>query len=74
MTLNYLLENNTTVINTLVDMIRQRLNDGLVFKSIRCLTKFCDNSNLSDRFLEKRGHEIVIDLFSDYKDNFKIIF
>jgi len=70
----YLLENDTTIIDTLVDMCRQRLNDTLVFKSVRCLSKFIESLSLSNRFLEKRGHEIVIDNFKIYRENQKLIF
>lgn len=73
-TLKYLEKTNTNAIDILVDILRQQLNDNLVYKGLRCLTRFCQFKPLSDKFMEKRGHGVTIDLFKPYQKELKIIF
>ena len=73
-TLQYLEKSNTNAIDVLVDILRQQLNDNLVYKGLRCLTRFCEFRPLSDKFMEKRGHGVTVDLFKPYQKELKIIF
>ena len=73
-TLKYLEKTKTDCIDILIDILREQLNDNLVYKALRCLTKFCEFKPLSDKLMEKRGHAITVDLFKTYQKDPKILF
>ena len=73
-TLKYLEKTKTDCIDILIDILREQLNDDLVYKALKCLTKFCEFKPLSDKLIEKRGQAITVDLFKTYAKDPKIIF
>lgn len=64
----------TDVTDILTDMLRQQMNDNLVYKSLRCLTKFADHDLLAKRMMDKGTHAAAADLFKPYKDDLKNVF
>ncbi len=50
------------------------MNSALVYKSLRCLTKFCEHKKLSSILIEKGGHEVTIDLVVEFNGDVKIVF
>ena len=69
---NYLTK--TDAVNLLIDLLRQQLNGNLVYKSLRCLTKFSEHKELGDKIMEKGGHAAAVDIFKPYSNDMKNIF
>lgn len=66
--------NKTAAIEALVDLLRQQINDRLCYKALRCLTNFCNDPSLADRFMEKGGYKAVVDALPVYRADLKNIY
>ena len=61
--LQYIEKNKQDSIDALVDILRQQPDCKIVYKSLRCLTKFAENLSLAQRFMQKGGPASTVNLF-----------
>lgn len=71
-TLEYLTK--TDVVDVLVDLLRQKLNDKIVYKDLRCFTRLVENEKLARRIIEKGGHGATLDALKPFRDDPKVVF
>lgn len=65
---------NTPIMDLLVDILRQKLHGDLIYKDLRCLTIFADYSNLANRFFDKNGPAVSLDLLRPFAKDPKNVF
>lgn len=54
--------------------MRQQPDSKIVYKALRCLTKFVENKNLAQVFMGKGGPSSTVNLFQNYQQDLKNIF
>ena len=64
----------TPVTDLLVDILRHHLNGDLTYKALRCLIIFADFDPLAQRFLEKQGYAVALDVLKPFGDDPKNVF
>jgi hypothetical protein len=65
---------STPVMDLLVDVLRQKLNGDLIYKDLRCLTIFADYESLADRFIDKNGPAVSLDILKSFSKDPKNVF
>jgi hypothetical protein len=64
----------TPIMDLLVDILRQKLNGDLIYKDLRCLIIFADYKNLAERFMEKNGPAVSLDILRSFTDDPKNVY